>query len=240
MPVFDALYDHRKNLNHILVRHEQGATHAAQGFARVSGEVGVCLVTSGPGATNTITGIADAMIDSTPVVVIAGQVATGFLGTDAFQEVDLVGITQPITKWSYQIRRAEDVAWAVARAFYIARSGRPGPVVLDFAKNAQVDKTEYMPVEVDYVRSYLPVPEIATGCHTTSRRTDKCGGASVGVGGAGRGTRQCTERIACFHRKGGYACGMYAAGAFGIAYGSSSEQRHAGYARQSGTEYQYQ
>ena len=140
MPVFDALYDHRKNLNHVLVRHEQGAAHAAQGYARVSGKVGVCLVTSGPGATNTITGIADAMIDSTPVVVIAGQVATGFLGTDAFQEVDLVGITQPITKWSYQIRRAEDVAWAVARAFYIAQSGRPGPVVLDFAKNAQVDK----------------------------------------------------------------------------------------------------
>ena len=160
MPVFDALYDHRKNLNHVLVRHEQGAAHAAQGYARVSGKVGVCLVTSGPGATNTITGIADAMIDSTPVVVIAGQVATGFLGTDAFQEVDLVGITQPITKWSYQIRRAEDVAWAVARAFYIAQSGRPGPVVLDFAKNAQVDKTEYVPTKVDYVRSYLPVPEM--------------------------------------------------------------------------------
>ena len=124
MPVFDALYDHRDRLNHILVRHEQGATHAAQGFARVSGEVGVCLVTSGPGATNTITGIADAMIDSTPIVVIAGQVGTGFLGTDAFQEVDLVGITQPITKWSYQIRRAEDVAMAVAKAFYIAKSGR--------------------------------------------------------------------------------------------------------------------
>lgn len=160
MPVFDALYDHRKTLNHILVRHEQGAAHAAQGFARVSGEVGVCLVTSGPGATNTITGIADAMIDSTPIVVIAGQVGTNFLGTDAFQEVDLVGITQPITKWSYQIRRAEDVAWAVARAFYVAKSGRPGPVVLDFAKNAQVDKTEYVPTKVDYIRSYLPVPEM--------------------------------------------------------------------------------
>ena len=160
MSLFDGFGDHRENLNHILVRHEQGATHAAQGFARVSGEVGVCLVTSGPGATNTITGIADAMIDSTPIVVIAGQVATGFLGTDAFQEVDLVGITQPITKWSYQIRRAEDVAWAVARAFYIAQSGRPGPVVLDFAKNAQVDKTEYTPTKVDYVRSYLPVPEM--------------------------------------------------------------------------------
>ena len=159
MPVFDALYDHRKTLRHILVRHEQGATHAAQGYARVSGRVGVCLVTSGPGATNTITGIADAMIDSTPIVVIAGQVGTGFLGTDAFQEVDLVGITQPISKWSYQIRRAEDVPWAVARAFYIARSGRPGPVVLDFAKNAQTDKLDYRPVKVDYIRSYVPVSE---------------------------------------------------------------------------------
>ena len=159
MPVFDALYDHRDTLNHILVRHEQGAAHAAQGFARSSGEVGVCLVTSGPGATNTITGIADAMIDSTPIVVIAGQVGTAFLGTDAFQEVDLVGITQPITKWSYQIRRAEDVPWAVARAFYIAKSGRPGPVVLDFAKNAQVEKAGYVPTKLDYIRSYVPVPD---------------------------------------------------------------------------------
>lgn len=160
MPVYDALYDHLDKIHHILVRHEQGAAHAAQGFARVSGEVGVCLVTSGPGATNTITGIADAMIDSTPIVMIAGQVGAGFLGTDAFQEVDLVGITQPITKWSYQIRRAEDVAWAVSRAFYIARSGRPGPVVLDFAKNAQTEMTEYEPMDVDFIRSYDPDPEI--------------------------------------------------------------------------------
>lgn len=159
MPVFDALYDHSDRLNHILVRHEQGAAHAAQGYARSSGKAGVCLVTSGPGATNTITGIADAMIDSTPIVVIAGQVAASFLGTDAFQEVDLVGITQPITKWSYQIRRAEDVPWAVARAFYIANSGRPGPVVLDFAKNAQVDKFEYTPTKLDFIRSYVPVPD---------------------------------------------------------------------------------
>ena len=159
MPVFDALYDHRDKLNHILVRHEQGAAHAAQGFARVSGEVGVCLVTSGPGATNTITGVADAMIDSTPIVVIAGQVGAGLLGTDAFQEVDLVGITQPISKWSYQIRRAEDVSWAVSRAFYIARSGRPGPVVLDFAKNAQIEMTDFEPVTVDFIRSYDPDPE---------------------------------------------------------------------------------
>ena len=159
MPTFDALYDHRDTLNHILVRHEQGAAHAAQGFARVSGEVGVCLVTSGPGATNTITGIADAMIDSTPIVVIAGQTPTSMLGTDAFQEVDLVGITQPISKWSYQIRRAEDVAWAVARAFYIAKSGRPGPVVLDFTKNAQVEMVDYEPVDLDFIRSYDPIPD---------------------------------------------------------------------------------
>ena len=160
IPVFDALYDHRERLHHILVRHEQAAAHAAQGYARSSGKTGVCLVTSGPGATNTITGVADAMIDSTPIVVIAGQVAAGFLGTDAFQEVDLVGITQPISKWSYQIRRAEDIAWAVSRAFYIARSGRPGPVVLDFTKNAQTSEAEYEPVTVDFIRSYDPDPEI--------------------------------------------------------------------------------
>lgn len=159
MPTFDALYDHRNTLNHVLVRHEQGAAHAAQGFARVSGEVGVCLVTSGPGATNTITGIADAMIDSTPIVVIAGQTPTSMLGTDAFQEVDLVGVTQPISKWSYQIRRAEDVAWAVARAFFIAKSGRPGPVVLDFTKNAQVEMVDFEPVDIDFIRSYDPLPD---------------------------------------------------------------------------------
>ena len=129
MPTYDALYDHRDKLNHVLVRHEQGAIHAAQGYARVSGRTGVVLVTSGPGAMNTITGLADAMIDSTPLVVICGQVGAAMLGTDAFQEVDVVGVTQPISKWNYQIRRAEDVAWAVARAFYIAGTGRPGPVV---------------------------------------------------------------------------------------------------------------
>ena len=156
MPVYDALYDHKDSLNHILVRHEQGAVHAAQGFARASGNVGCAIVTSGPGATNTVTGIADAMIDSTPIVVICGQVGTSLLGTDAFQEVDVVGVTSPISKWSYQIRRAEDVAWAVSRAFFIAGSGRPGPVVLDFAKNAQTECTEYKPVKVDFIRSYQP------------------------------------------------------------------------------------
>ncbi len=160
MPTYDALYDHKKTLNHILVRHEQGAVHAAQGYARVSGKVGCAIVTSGPGATNTITGIADAMIDSTPIVVICGQVGVAMLGTDAFQEVDVVGVTSPITKWSYQIRRAEDVAWAVARAFYIAKSGRPGPVVLDFAKNAQTSMVDYQPAKADFIRSYEPDPDL--------------------------------------------------------------------------------
>lgn len=159
MPVYDALYDYRDRLNHVLVRHEQGAAHAAEGYARASGRVGVCLVTSGPGATNTITGIADAMMDSTPIVVITGQVPAQMLGTDAFQECDVVDITQPICKWAYQIRSAEDVAWAVSRAFYIARSGRPGPVVLDFAKNAQVSRAVYQPQQTDFIRSYIPVPK---------------------------------------------------------------------------------
>ena len=164
MPVYDALFDYtrgeKKCFDHILVRHEQGATHAAEGYARVSGEVGVALVTSGPGVTNTLTGIADAMLDSTPIIVIAGQVPITALGTDAFQEVDLVGVSQPISKWSYQIRRAEDVAWAVSRAFYIARTGRPGPVVLDFAKNAQVEEIDWEPRKVDFIRSYVPFPKL--------------------------------------------------------------------------------
>lgn len=164
MPVYDALYDFTRGDNkcfdHILVRHEQGATHAAEGYARVSGQVGVALVTSGPGATNTLTGVADAMMDSTPIVVIAGQVGIGALGTDAFQEVDLVGVSQPISKWSYQIRHAEDIAWAVSRAFYIARSGRPGPVVLDFPRNAQVEEVEWEPKKVDFVRSYVAYPKL--------------------------------------------------------------------------------
>ena len=164
MPTYDALFDYtrgeKKCFDHILVRHEQAAVHAAEGYARVSGEVGVALVTSGPGATNTLTGVADAMLDSTPIVVIAGQVAIGALGTDAFQEVDLVGVAQPISKWSYQIRHAEDVAWAVSRAFYIARSGRPGPVVLDFPRNAQVEEIDWEPRKVDFVRSYVAVPEL--------------------------------------------------------------------------------
>ncbi len=162
MPVYDALFDYtrgpKKAFDHILVRHEQGAIHAAQGFARVSGEVGTVIVTSGPGVANTLTGIADAMIDSTPVVVIAGQVGVGVLGTDAFQELDLITVAQPICKWVYQIRRPEDIPWAVSKAYYLAKSGRPGPVVLDFPKNAQVTQCEYVPTNVNFVRSYIPAP----------------------------------------------------------------------------------
>ena len=160
IPLYDCLYDYRDKLKHVLVRHEQGATHAAQGYARVSGKVGVAVVTSGPGATNTITGIADAMMDSTPIVVISGQVPSPLLGTDAFQEIDVIGITQPITKWAYQIRKPEEIAWAVSRAFYIASSGRPGPVVLDFTKDAQVGMLDYSYEKVDFIRSYQPVPDI--------------------------------------------------------------------------------
>jgi acetolactate synthase I/II/III large subunit len=158
MPTYDALYDYHDRLHHVLVRHEQGAVHAAQGYARVTGKVGVCLVTSGPGATNTITGIADAMIDSTPLVVICGQVASALLGTDAFQETDVVGITQPVTKWNTQVKRAQDIPEAIAKAFYIARSGRPGPVVVDITKDAQASMMEFSYTPVTKIRSYNPVP----------------------------------------------------------------------------------
>jgi acetolactate synthase-1/2/3 large subunit len=137
MPVYDAIYDYQDQINHILVRHEQGAAHAAEGYARISGKVGVCLVTSGPGATNLVTGIADAIIDSTPMVCVVGQVAKGLLGTDAFQETDVIGVTMPITKWNYQITSADEVPEIMAKAFYIAKSGRPGPVLIDITKNAQ-------------------------------------------------------------------------------------------------------
>ena len=158
IPVYDKLYDYTSQLKHILVRHEQGATHAAQGYARATGKTGVVIVTSGPAATNVITGLSDALMDSTPLVVITGQVASSLLGSDAFQETDVVGIVHPVTKWAVQIRRAEDIPAAVARAFYIANNGRPGPVVLDIAKDAQVGTLEWAHLTCDYIRSYIPVP----------------------------------------------------------------------------------
>ncbi|KAA2242035.1 biosynthetic-type acetolactate synthase large subunit [Chitinophaga agrisoli] len=160
MPIYDALYDFQDQVHHILVRHEQGATHAAQGYARTSGKVGVVFATSGPGATNLVTGLADAHMDSTPMVCITGQVAAALLGTDAFQETDVIGITMPITKWNIQVTRPEDIPGAIAKAFYIARNGRPGPVLVDITKNAQVAKADFNYKKCDYIRSYQPVPEV--------------------------------------------------------------------------------
>ncbi|WP_114752267.1 biosynthetic-type acetolactate synthase large subunit [Pleomorphovibrio marinus] len=160
MPVYDALYDYVDQIKHILTRHEQGAIHAAQGYARVSGKVGVCIATSGPGATNLITGLADAMIDSTPLVCITGQVPSHLLGTDAFQETDVVGISMPATKWNIQVQKVEDIAPAIARGFQIARSGRPGPVLIDITKNAQVSEGEFNYVPCLNIRSYKPYPKL--------------------------------------------------------------------------------
>jgi acetolactate synthase I/II/III large subunit len=160
MPIYDALYDFKDTINHILVRHEQGATHAAQGYARTSKSVGVVFATSGPGATNLITGLADAMIDSTPMVCITGQVASHLLGTDAFQETDVMGISMPVTKWNVQVTKAEDIQPALARAFYLARSGRPGPVLVDITKDAQFGLTDFEYKPCVSIRSYHPSPSL--------------------------------------------------------------------------------
>ena len=159
MPVYDALYKYQDQINHVLTRHEQGATHAAQGYARVSGKVGVALATSGPGATNLITGIADAQIDSTPLVCITGQVFSHLLGSDAFQETDIVGISTPVTKWNHQVTKAADIPKVLAKAFYIAKSGRPGPVLIDITKDAQVEELDFTYEKCEAV-SYKPAPDI--------------------------------------------------------------------------------
>ncbi len=159
MPLYDALYDYSDQIRHILVRHEQAAVHAAQGYARATGRTGVCFVTSGPGATNTVTGIADAMLDSTPLVVITGQVPSMILGVDSFQEINIVGVTHPITKWNILVRKAEEVGPAIAKAMYIAQSGRPGPVLVDITKDAQIGLAEWNGfVPCPPIRSYVPIP----------------------------------------------------------------------------------
>ncbi|MFP2994956.1 biosynthetic-type acetolactate synthase large subunit [Spongiivirga sp. MCCC 1A20706] len=160
MPIYDELYKFQDKLQHVLTRHEQGATHSAQGFARVSGRVGVAMATSGPGATNLVTGIADAQIDSTPMVCITGQVPRHLLGSDAFQETDIVGICTPVTKWSYQITKASEIPEVIAKAFYIAKSGRPGPVLIDITKNAQIEEFDFSYKKCTGIRSYKPVPKV--------------------------------------------------------------------------------
>jgi len=160
MPIYDLLYDYQDKMKHILTRHEQGAAHAAQGYSRVTGKVGVCMVTSGPGATNVTTGLADAMLDSTPIICISGQVVSGLLGTDAFQETDVMGFSMPITKWNIQITRAEDIPEMMARAFFIATTGRPGPVMVDITKDAQFAELDYSYEKCRDVRSYVPRPPL--------------------------------------------------------------------------------
>src|ERR1700712_2834660 len=159
MPIYDALYDYQDRLEHILLRHEQRAIHAAQGYARSSGKTGIVFATSGPGATNLVTGLADAQIDSTPLVCITGQVFAHLLGTDAFQETDVINITTPVTKWNYQVTDAREIPEVLAKAFYIAKTGRPGPVLIDITKNAQLQKIDYEGyTHCDFIRSYRPKP----------------------------------------------------------------------------------
>jgi acetolactate synthase-1/2/3 large subunit len=217
MPVYDALYDYSDQLTHILVRHEQGAVHAAQGYARVSGKVGVAIATSGPGATNLITGLADALIDSTPIVCITGQVFAHLLGTDAFQEIDVVNTTIPVTKWNVQITEAKDIAPAIAKAFYIARTGRPGPVLIDITKNAQneiIESTEYK--KCDFIRTYKPRPELqlsrieeAAALINQAKKPYLLAGQGILLSGA-------TEELLAFSEKTGIpvACTLLGLGAF--------------------------
>ena len=201
--VYDKLYDHRDTINHILVRHEQGATHAAQGYARVSGKTGVVIVTSGPGATNVVTGVSDAMIDSTPLVVITGQVDSRFLGTDAFQETDLLGITLPITKWACQVRRAKDIPAAVARAFFIAASGRPGPVVIDITADAQGELVDALPHEkITYIRSYEPNPQPEEGEMARAVSLLNIAERPMILAGQGVLISNASEELAAFAEKG--------------------------------------
>ncbi|MEO7990058.1 MAG: biosynthetic-type acetolactate synthase large subunit [Chryseolinea sp.] len=217
MPVYDALYGYADKLTHILVRHEQGAVHAAQGFARVSGKVGVALATSGPGATNLVTGLADALIDSTPIVCITGQVFAHLLGTDAFQEIDVINTTIPVTKWNIQVTEAKDIAPAIAKAFYIARTGRPGPVLVDITKNAQnemIEEAEYVPCKS--IRTYKPKPELklsqveeAAALINEAKRPYILAGQGILLSGA-------TEALIAFSEKTGIpvACTLLGLGAF--------------------------
>src|SRR5690349_3355477 len=217
MPVYDALYHYADKLEHILVRHEQGAIHAAQGYARVSGKVGVAMATSGPGATNLVTGLADALIDSTPVVCITGQVFAHLLGTDAFQETDVVNTTIPVTKWNIQVAEAKDIAPAVAKAFYIARTGRPGPVLIDITKNAQNEMIEEATYKkCDHIRTYHPKPLLsqqsvddAAALINQARRPYLLAGQGILLSGA-------TNELIAFSEKTGIpvACTLLGLGCF--------------------------
>lgn len=208
MPVYDSLMDYEDRVKHVMVRHEQGAIHAAQGYARVKRKPGVCFTTSGPGATNLMTGLADAMLDSTPLVCITGQVGSGLLGSDAFQETDVVSVSMPITKWNYQVTSAEEIPEAIAKAFFIANSGRPGPVLLDITKNAQFEEVEYNYERITRVSSYLPKPqpkqseiEKAIELINSSQKPLMLCGQGVAISGAEKELRTLAEKagipVAC-------------------------------------------
>lgn len=195
MPVYDEFYKFQDKLQHILARHEQGAIHAAQGYARSSGKVGVAIATSGPGATNLVTGIADAQIDSTPIVCITGQVSSHLLGSDAFQETDIIGISTPVTKWNCQITKAVDIPKIIAKAFYIAKSGRPGPVLIDITKDAQFEMMNFKYEKCKSIRSYKPTPDyslkdinIAVSLINSAKKTINCLGTRCYF-------RECRERV---------------------------------------------
>lgn len=201
MPTYDALYDYRKKIRHILMRHEQGASHAAEGYSRVTGKPGVCLVTSGPGATNLVTGIADAMIDSVPMVCITGQVSMSVIGTDAFQEADVIGITAPITKWNYQITTASEIPEVFAKAFYIARTGRPGPVLIDITKNAQFEACDFNYKRIEKITGYQPTIEpnmrqikLAAGLLNTASKPYMLIGHGVLISRAERELKEFVEK----------------------------------------------
>lgn len=211
MPAYDALYDFSDRLRHVLVRHEQGAVHAAEGYARATGRAGVCVATSGPGATNLVTGIADAMLDSVPIVCITGQVSYDLLGSDAFQETDVIGITIPITKWNTQVRRADEVSAAVAKAFYIAQNGRPGPVLIDITKNAQVGKTRYRYERCTHIESFRPHPPLNRGAVAEAARLINEAERPYILAGHGVQIAGAEKQLIAFAEKGGIpvACTLH-------------------------------
>ena len=217
MPLYDELYKFQDKLQHVLTRHEQGATHAAQGYARATGKVGVAVATSGPGATNLITGIADAQIDSTPMVCITGQVASHLLGSDAFQETDIIGISTPITKWNYQITKASEIPEVLAKAFYIARSGRPGPVLIDITKDAQFGALTYNYEKCDHIRSYNPVPVVQEAALDEAARLINEAKKPMIVWGQGVILGEAEEAFASFIEKTGIPSAWTILGASAIA-----------------------
>ena len=222
MPIYDALYQYADKIKHYLTRHEQGAVHAAQGYARVSGKVGVCFATSGPGATNLITGIADAQIDSTPLVCITGQVSAHLLGTDAFQETDVIGISMPITKWNYQVTKASEIPYALARAFYIAKSGRPGPVVIDITKNAQFEMLSFTYKKVSKIRSYHHYPLINISKIEEAANIINEAKKTILFSRTRCTPLQCTRRTQSFFRKNRYPCCIYSLRIIRYLYESSA------------------